>query len=679
MEQINDVFSYEINDGLGIVRFDVREDAVNTWTHTAITGIENTIDLLEKRIKEIKGVIFFSGKPANFHAGANLKMITDREDDSALNKMIDSLHRNFTRLEKLGIPTLAAIKGHCLGGGYEFAMAMTARMATDSEKTTIGLPECNVGLFPGGGGTQRMPRLIGYPAIELILKGQAVSAKKAHELGMIDRVVREGDDLISRAKEYIIEIINGNVLLKRIEHDFSDLDSVIDAARQAILRQTRGRGLPAHMLVLKAIQEGLKTSLEQGLKIEQKRFLEVIRAPESRGSINTFFLKTYTDKPQTMIPAGFQARPLKKMAVLGFGTMGRGIVIDVLRQIKVPVVVKDLPQALGPGKEFVRKVLQGMEEKGRLKVSVDSLCDLIIPVSEWTDDFRDVNLVIEAVFEEPSLKAEVYKDLCNSVADDCLIASNTSSIPINQLAGDIKNPERFCGAHFFSPVWMMQLLEIVRGESTSDDTINNLLSFCAAIRKRPVVCNDYPGFVVNAMLFPYFSKAYEILESGVPIEKIDEAMVEFGLPVGPIKLTDEVGIDVIYLIFTKSLGQKAPQTIENVVKAGRLGLKKSGKGFFLAGGGVDSEVLSLIPSSGKKKDYSVVQIQEMLFRPFVDIGKQLLEKKIVTEARFIDIGAIWGIGFPQDKGGPMKWSDLIGLSKKIYGFNFYSKFSSKQG
>ena len=679
MEQINDVFSYEINDGLGIVRFDVREDAVNTWTHKAITGIENTIDLLEKRIKEIKGVIFFSGKPANFHAGANLKMITDREDDSALNEMIESLHRNFTRLEKLGIPTLAAINGHCLGGGYEFAMAMTARMATDSEKTTIGLPECNVGLFPGGGGTQRMPRLIGYPAIELILKGQTVSAKKAHELGMIDRMVREGDDLISRAKEYIIEIINGNVLLKRIEHDFSDLDSVIDAARQAILRQTRGRGLPAHMLVLKAIQEGLKTSLEQGLKIEQKRFLEVVRAPESRGSINTFFLKTYTDKPQTMIPAGFQARPLKKMAVLGFGTMGRGIVIDVLRQIKVPVVVKDLPQALGPGKEFVRKVLQGMEEKGRLKVSVDSLCDLIIPVSEWTDDFRDVNLVIEAVFEEPSLKAEVYKDLCNSVADDCLIASNTSSIPINQLAGDIKNPERFCGAHFFSPVWMMQLLEIVRGESTSDDTVNNLLSFCAAIRKRPVVCNDYPGFVVNAMLFPYFSKAYEILESGVPIEKIDEAMVEFGLPVGPIKLTDEVGIDVIYLIFTKSLGQKAPQTIENVVKAGRLGLKKSGKGFFLAGGGVDSEVLSLIPSSGKKKDYSVVQIQEMLFRPFVDIGKQLLEKKIVTEARFIDIGAIWGIGFPQDKGGPMKWSDLIGLSKKIYGFNFYSKFSSKQG
>ena len=678
MKQINDVFSYEISDGLALVSFNVREDAVNTWTDAATRGIESTLDLLEEKIEEIKGVIFFSGKLGNFHAGANLKMIIEGEDDSGLKEMIESLHRNFKRLEELGIPTLAAINGHCLGGGYEFALAMTARMATDSPKTTIGLPECNVGLFPGGGGTQRMPRLMGYPAIEMILKGQAVPAEKAHELGMIDWVVKETDDLISRAKDYIAEIIKGNLHLKRVGHDFSNVDSVINSTRQAILKRTRGRGLPAHMLVLKAIQEGLKTSLEQGLKLEQKYFLEVIKAPESRGSINTFFLKTYTDKPQTMIPSGFQPRPLKKIAVLGFGTMGRGIVIEILRHIKIPVVVKDLPEALGPGEAFVRKILEGMDERGGLKESVDSLCDLIIPVSEWNDDFKDVDLVIEAVFEEPSLKAEVYKDLCNSVEENCLIASNTSSIPINKLSGDIKNPERFCGAHFFSPVWMMQLLEIVRGEKTSEDTINNLLSFCAAIRKRPVVCNDYPGFVVNAMLFPYFLKAFEILESGVPIEKIDEAMVKFGLPVGPIKLTDEVGIDVIYLIFTKSLEQKAPQTIENVVNAGRLGLKKSGKGFFLAGGGVDPEVLSLIPASDKKKDYSTEEIKEILFRPFVDVGKQLLEKKVVNDARFIDIGAIWGIGFPGDKGGPLKWSDLTGLSKKIYGFDFYSKFAAKQ-
>ncbi len=442
-------------------------------------------------------------------------------------------------------------------------------------------------------------------------------------------------------------------------------------SRQTLLKATRGRELPSHTLALKAIHEGLKAPLEEALAIEQKYFLQVVVTPEAQGSINTFFLKTYTDKPAGMIPKGFEPKPLKKVAMLGFGTMGRGIIIDILRRMQVPVVVKDLPEALGPGQEFVRKVLQGMADKGRLKGSVDALCDLIKPVSKWTDDFKDVDLVIEAVFEDPALKAEVYKDLCNTVSEDCLLASNTSSIPITELAKNVTNPGRFCGAHFFSPVWMMQLLELIRGEETQEDTINNLLNFCAAIRKRPVVCNDYPGFVVNAMLFPYFVKTYEILESGVPIEKIDRAMTGFGFPVGPIRLTDEVGIDVIHFVFTKSLGQKAPQTIENVVKAGRLGRKKSGKGFFLEDGSVDPEVLPLIPAKAAPRDYTLKELQDMLFLPFVEVGKELLEKGIVSDPRSIDTGAIWGIAFPADKGGPMKWADLTGLSKKLFGSDFY--------
>ena len=382
-------------------------------------------------------------------------------------------------------------------------------------------------------------------------------------------------------------------------------------------------------------------------------------------------MKTYTDKPAGMIPKGFDPKPLKKIAMLGFGTMGRGIIIDIVRRMQVPVVVKDLPEALEPGMNFVRKILQGMADKGRLKGSVDDLCGLIKPVSEWTEDFKDIDLVIEAVFEDPALKATVYKELCDTVRDDCLLASNTSSIPISDLAKNVKNPGRFCGAHFFSPVWMMQLLEVIRGEETDEDTISNLLNFCAAIRKRPVVCNDYPGFVVNAMLFPYFIKAYEILESGVPIENIDQAMTGFGFPVGPIKLTDEVGIDVIHFVFTKSLGQKAPETIENVVKAGRFGRKKSGKGFFLEDGRVDPEVLPLIPTKGEPEDHTLDEIQRLLFVPFVEVGKELLEKKIVSDPRAIDTGAIWGIGFPADKGGPMKWADLTGLSRDLYGRDFY--------
>jgi 3-hydroxyacyl-CoA dehydrogenase len=254
-----------------------------------------------------------------------------------------------------------------------------------------------------------------------------------------------------------------------------------------------------------------------------------------------------------------------------------------------------------------------------------------------------------------------------------LIASNTSSISINQLARGIKNPERFCGAHFFSPVWMMQLLEIIRGEKTSPDTMNHLLAFCGAIKKRAVVCTDHPGFVVNALLIPYLLKAFDLLESGVPIEKIDEAMVKFGLPLGPIKLTDEVGIDIFYFALTKSLNKKAPQTIENMISAGRLGRKKSGKGFFFADGKVDPEAIIFIHSRGVPKDFSIPEIQGMLFSPFVAVGKELLEKGVVSDPRSIDIGAIWGMGFPADKGGPLKWADLMGLSNHLYGVEFYRR------
>ncbi len=671
MQQKTSIFPYRIEDGLAVVTFDVKGEAVNTWTDEALVDFGETIRSLEEQRKSIKGVIFISGKPTNFHAGANLNTITEPKDSNATEKWISGLHRDFSRMENLGIPTLAAINGACMGGGYELVLAMTARMATDSPRTLIGLPECNVGLFPGGGGTQRLPRLIGYQAIELILKGKTLPPAKALELGMIDCVVPEKDDLLARAREFILELTEGKVQLKRTQHNFSDLDSIIDLERQTVLKATRGRELPTHTLALKAIHEGLKVSLEEGLAIEQKYFSQVAASPEAKGSINTFFLMTYTNKPAGMIPKGFEPKPLRKIAMLGFGTMGRGIIIDIVRRMQVPVVVKDLPEALGPGQEFVRKVLQGMADKGRLKGSVDALCDLIKPVSEWTDDFKDVDLVIEAVFEDPALKAEVYKELCSTIRDDCLIASNTSSIPVTELAKNVTNPGRFCGAHFFSPVWMMQLLEVIRGGETEEATINNLLNFCAAIRKRPVVCNDYPGFVVNAMLFPYFVKAYEILESGVSIEKIDQAMTGFGFPVGPIRLTDEVGIDVIHFVFTKSLGQKAPQTIENVVKAGRLGRKKSGKGFFLEDGSVDPEVLPLIPAKAGSKDIPLNELRDMLFLPFVEVGRELLEKGIVTDPRSIDTGAIWGIGFPADKGGPMKWADLTGLSKKIFGSDFY--------
>ncbi len=661
------IFNVKMEGDVAIVTFDVAGDVMNTWTEEAFAGFYEVLEILEKD-ETIKGVIFISGKPDNFFAGANLKMIEEMNEEKEIKKTLDLLHDSFRRLTRLKYPTLAAINGHCLGGGLEFALACTARIARESKTTVIGLPECNVGLFPGGGGTQRLPRLIGYPAIDLILKGRMLPAAKAYEAGIIDRLVPADGDLLEKAKSFLQEIISGKAKLKRPEHDFSQVDAAAEQARQEVLKVTKGRELPAYMLVIKSIQEGLKVPLDEALEIEKKNFVEVALSNEAKGGINTFFIKTMTDKPKSMMTKGFVPKPLKKAAVLGFGTMGRGIAIEILRNMQVPVIIKDIPEALEPGKAFLRKIFDGMAEKKRLKVPVDDLMNLITTTSEYTDEFREVDIVVEAVFENIKVKEQVYGELCEVVRDDCVISSNTSSLPITTMSRYVKNPERFGGTHFFSPVWLMQLVEIVRGEKTSQDTIDNLLNFAALIRKRPLVCRDNPGFVVNALLFPYFLNSIKYIEEGNAIEKVDKAMTRFGMPVGPVRLTDEVGIDVLHKVF---VGMGIEQmTIKSVVEAGRFGLKKSGKGFFLKDGSVDPDVIPLIAKSGPKEK-TEEEIQTELLTEMVKVGKDLLDRKIVDDPRMIDVGMVWGVGFPPEKGGPMKWSDLTGLSRKLFGKNFY--------
>lgn len=662
------IFNLKVEDGgIGVATFDVVGDAMNTWTDKAFLSFDELMGELEKT-PGIKGLVFISGKPDNFFAGANLKMIADIEKADDVRKMLDLFHGSFARLNAFKYPTIAAIHGHCLGGGLEFALACTARIAKEGKSTLIGLPECNVGLFPGGGGTQRLPRLIGYPALEMILKGTMMPAAKAYEAGIVDRLVPTDGDLLAEAKKLVLEINAGTANLKRPTHDFSQIDAIAEMAGQGILKATKGRYIPGPTLALKSIHEGLKVSLEAGLALEKANFVEVVLTNQAKGSINTFFIKGMTDKPKAMMTKGFQPKPLNMAAVLGFGTMGRGIAIDILRNTQIPVLVKDVPEALEPGKAFVRKILDGMAEKKRLKEPVDSIMGRLTAVSEYTDAFKEVDIVIEAVFEDIHVKEQVYEELCKAVKDDCIIASNTSSIPITAMAKYVTHPERFGGVHFFSPVWLMQLVEVIKGEQTGQDTIDNLLNFSAAIRKRPIVCRDNAGFVVNALLFPMLIETFRYLEEGNAIEKIDKAMLAFGMPVGPIRLTDEVGIDIPYKIF-KGMGIRQ-ETLANVVEAGRLGLKKSGKGFFLKDGTVDPEVLTLI---GKRatRDLTPEQIQEGLIQAMVKTGNDLLDRKVVDDVRMIDVGMIWGVGFPADKGGPMKWADLTGLSKQLFGKNFY--------
>jgi 3-hydroxyacyl-CoA dehydrogenase/enoyl-CoA hydratase/carnithine racemase len=660
------IFELRKEDNVGVVTINVPGEAMNTWTAEAIAGLGEFLNVLEKE-KDVAGFVFISGKPDNFFAGANLKMIEQLNDAAAARKVLDSFHNSFNRISELKVPTVSAINGVCAGGGLEFTLACTARIATDAKNTVIGLPEIKVGLFPGAGGSQRLPRLIGYNALELILKGALLPAAKALDAGIIDKVVPQ-KDLLAEAKAFLLEIASGKAQLKRPVHDFSQVKAAADMARQGVLKTTKGRALPAPMLLIKAVEEGLNLPLKEALEVEKKYFSEAVLTGEAKGSINTFFIKTMTDKPRNMMTKGFAPKPLKKAAVLGFGTMGRGIIIDILRNTLMPIVVKDFPAAHEPGLAFVRKILDGMAEKKRLTVPVDDLMKRITTTAEYSADFKDVDIVIEAVFESLDVKKEAYEGLCKVVRNDCLIASNTSSIPVTTMAQFVTSPERFGGTHFFSPVWIMELVEIIRGEKTSQDAIDNLLNFAASIRKRPIVCRDNPGFVVNAVLFPYLLSAFEYLEAGNSIEKIDKALMQFGMPVGPLRLTDEVGIDVPYKIFV-GMGIKQ-DTLKKIVEAGRLGLKKSGKGIFLKDGSVDPEVLPLVAKK-EPKELSIEEIQMGMLKGMAKVGRDLLDRKIVEDPRMIDVGMIWGTGFPADKGGPLKWSDLIGLSKKLFGKNFY--------
>jgi 3-hydroxyacyl-CoA dehydrogenase/enoyl-CoA hydratase/3-hydroxybutyryl-CoA epimerase len=664
------VFQMVVDEtGIGMIRFDVLGETMNTWTEEAFAGFDQVMKELEIA-KGIRGIVFISGKPENFFAGANLKMISRIESTEEAMLLLNLFHGAFARMNTLGIPSVAAIHGHCLGGGLEFALACTGRIVKEGKNTLLGLPECNVGLFPGGGGTQRLPRLIGYGALELILKGTILPAAKAHEMGIVDRLIPADGDLLGEAKAFLEEILAGMAGLKRPIQDFSGIDAIAEMARAGILKATRGREIPAPMLALKAMHEGLKVPLAEGLEIEKRLFAEVVLTKEAKGSIHTFFIKGMTDKPQAMMTKGFVPKTPARIAVLGFGTMGRGIVVEILRNTGLPVLVKDVPEALEPGKGFVRKILDGMAEKKRLKEPVEAIMARLTAVSEYTPAFGEMDIVIEAVFESLDVKRQVYGELSQVVRADCIVASNTSSIPIASMAPFVAHPERFAGIHFFSPVWLMQLVEVIRGEQTAQETIDHLLNFAGLIRKRPIVCRDNAGFVVNAMLFPNLLNALQYVEEGNTIEKVDRAMTRFGMPVGPIRLTDEVGIDVPYKAL---VGMGIPQeTLKNVVGAGRLGLKKSGKGFFLKDGTVDPEVLPLI-AKRPPRECSEVEIQTGILTAMVQMGKDLLDRKVVDDCRMIDVGLIWGIGFPADKGGPMKWADLTGLSETLFGKPFYEK------
>jgi 3-hydroxyacyl-CoA dehydrogenase/enoyl-CoA hydratase/3-hydroxybutyryl-CoA epimerase len=632
----------------------------------------------------VKGMIIHSLKPDNFVAGADVRMLeacTTASEAEALAKQGQEL---FQQLSDLPYPVVAAIHGPCLGGGLELALACDYRVCTDSDKTRLGLPEVQLGLLPGSGGTQRLPRLIGLlPSLDLILTGKQLRAKKAKKLGVVDACVPE-TILLDVAKQLIEKGKNKG---KKKQSTKEKLMSGSGLGRKFVFEQaakktnekTRGN-YPATVAILEVIQHGLEKGFAQGQELEAKRFGELVMSSESKALRSIFFATTEMKKEN-----GAEAEPaaVNRVGVLGGGLMGAGISHVSVAKAKVPVRIKDVSNdgvlnALNYNYKLFEK------QRKRRIISKAGLQSKMLQLSGGVDftSFNHIDVVIEAVFEDLDLKQTMVADIEANAKPETIFATNTSSLPIHKIAEKAERPENIVGLHYFSPVEKMPLVEVIPHETTSEETISTVVALAKKQGKTPIVVKDKAGFYVNRILAPYMNEAAHILLANEPIEQLDGALLDFGFPVGPITLLDEVGVDIgakIMPILVNELGErfKGPDVFDTLLNDGRKG-RKSGKGFYTYKGKkkeVDKSVYKLLNLTPESK-LSDNDIALRCVLPMLNEAVRCLDDGIIRSPRDGDIGAIFGIGFPPFLGGPFRYMDQFGLKELVEKMN---EFASKYG
>jgi 3-hydroxyacyl-CoA dehydrogenase/enoyl-CoA hydratase/3-hydroxybutyryl-CoA epimerase len=694
-------FSVEQLDGIAVITFDQPGAPVNTLSPT--TGNEFA-DLLNKLSgkPEVKGVVLISGKADGFIAGANIEMLQDVKSAADGEKLSREGQQAFAILEKARFPVLAAIHGACLGGGLEWAMACSYRIATDSPKTTLGLPEVQLGLLPGGGGTQRLPRLIGaQAALDMILAGKTVKASKALKLGLVDEVVPAPvlrEVAIKRARE----LAEGTVKLRRKQVGFKNftkpqktssliqqllspqvwteaaleenplgLKVLFNQARKTLLSKTHGH-YPATEKALEAIRVGLEKGHEAGYAAESKLFGELTVDPVSKRLIEIYFATNALKKDNGTDKADVKPVEVKKLGILGAGLMGAGVgFVSAEKGYDVRIKDRDA-DGLRRGLAQVRGLF---DEKVKRKSLTPIERDLkMSKVSVTTDfsGFKDADLVVEAVFEDLDLKKKMLAEIEGLGNSKVIFASNTSSIPITQIADGAKRPERVLGMHYFSPVNKMPLLEVI----VTAKTLPEVTAAAVAVGKRQgktvIVVNDGVGFYTSRILAPYMNEAANVLVEGADIEALDKALVDFGFPVGPITLLDEVGIDVankVAHIMLNAFGDRMGP-LEKLVGDGRLG-RKAKKGFYRydesgkkvkGDDAVDKAVYELLPGGKDRKPIDAEATAERVALQMVNEAVLCLQEGVLRSPRDGDIGAIFGLGFPPFRGGPFRYIDTTGAS-----------------
>lgn len=665
------------DDGIAILTMDVPGETMNTLR--AEFGPEITEILAEvKADPSITGLVIISGKADSFVAGADISMLAACKSEQDAKALSQQGHVLFSELEGLSIPVVAAIHGACLGGGLELALACHLRVCSDDKKTMLGLPEVQLGLLPGTGGTQRLPRLVGITtALDMMLTGKQIRPKQALKMGLVNDVVpnsillETAIELAKKGKKAIKPVVQSKIN-QFLESTSFTRDIIFDQARKQVLKKTQGN-YPAPTKIIDSVRQGMSKGMVKGLEVEATHFANLVMSKESAALRGLFFATTEMKKETGA--EGAVPRKVKKVMVLGGGLMGGGIASVTTTKAKIPARVKDISeQGLSNALAYAYKLLdKGVKRRHMTPAARDKLMALMTTTTEYKG-IKDADIVVEAVFEDLALKHQMVKDVERECGENTIFASNTSSLPIGQIAEAASRPENVIGLHYFSPVEKMPLVEVIAHKTTSPETIATTVAFARKQGKTPIVVQDGAGFYVNRILALYMNEAAQLLLEGQRIEHLDGSLVKFGFPVGPMTLLDEVGIDVggkISPILEKELGArfKAPAAFEKLLADDRKG-RKNGKGFYQYGPkakkakSVDESVYKVLDIS-IASDKEAKNVAERCTIQMLNEAVRCLEEGIIASARDGDIGAIFGIGFPPFLGGPFRYIDTLGASNLV--------------
>ena len=636
--------------------------------------LETIVRHLQDNQKNLKGAVFYSLKDTCFLAGVDIGLIDSLNTQGDAAAKSEQGQALFDSIENLKIPTVSCVHGVCLGGGTELVLATDCILMSDDRATIIGLPEVKLGILPGLGGTYRMPKRVGLPtALSLILTGKTLKAKQAKRKGLADEIYPK-ENLLGMAprhfntkrsqtslKSFLGSVVFENFFAKKI---------IFQKARENVLKKTQGH-YQAPLKILELMESGMTRTKRSYLQKEAQAFGELSMGRQSENLRNIFFLteraKKYSGPQTTKDPL-----PLKRGACLGGGVMGGGIVWLMAQNGMAPCL-KDLSwKACEGGLAQSGRIFQDKAKRKQMSREAGEKKQRSIRPQLDYRGFKHVDLLIEAVAEDIEIKKSVLKDVEREVREETLITSNTSSLSLEEMALSLKHPERFGGLHFFNPVNRMPLVEIGTHSQMAPETLKALHAWAVKVKKTPIVVKDSPGLLINRILMPYINEGGFLLESGVYPKDLDTACVHFGMPMGPCRLLDEIGLDIglnVARILHKGLGQRlTPSPLsEKMLKRGWRG-KKSLRGFYdydESGKslGPNKNVLDLIPTKGKKM--SEVEMQMRVIIPMINEAAYVLDERIVADAATVDLGLVFGTGFPPFRGGLLRYADSEG-PRRIY-------------